>query len=82
VLGYDQVIYDDTGVFPDLKGLPNGAGKFRRILLGHSEMRTGGFSPIFGESQIELVQSKGAKPKKSFRTGGGVIWDSFIYAST
>jgi catechol 2,3-dioxygenase-like lactoylglutathione lyase family enzyme len=66
VLGYDKVIYDETGVFPDLQGLPNGAGKFRRILLGHSEVRTGGFSPIFGESQIELIQSLDAKPKKIF----------------
>jgi catechol 2,3-dioxygenase-like lactoylglutathione lyase family enzyme len=66
ILGYDKIVYDETGVFPDLAGLPNGDGKFRRILLAHKEVRTGGFSKLFGESQIELVQSLDAKQKKIF----------------
>jgi len=67
ILGYDQVIFDKTGVFEDLKSLPNGDGKFRRILLTHKDNRTGGFSPLFKSSQIELIQSlDDFKPKKLF----------------
>ena len=67
VLGYDKVVYDETGVFDDLADLPNGKGKFRRMLLGHHEKRTGGFSKLFGESQIELIQSLDATPKAIFK---------------
>ena len=67
VLGYDQIIYDKTGIFEDLKGLPNGSGEFRRILLTHENNRTGGFSPMFKSSQIELIQAiDNFKPKKIF----------------
>jgi catechol 2,3-dioxygenase-like lactoylglutathione lyase family enzyme len=67
VLGYDDILYDETGVFDDLAVLPNGNGKFRRVLLGHTEIRTGGFSKLFGESQIELIQSLDATPKAIFK---------------
>ncbi|MEN8248964.1 MAG: VOC family protein [Bacteroidota bacterium] len=66
ILGYDQVVYDSTGFFKDLHGLPNGDKKFRRILLTHKDNRTGGFSKLFGESQIELIQSLENEPKKIF----------------
>ncbi|MFY0626339.1 MAG: VOC family protein [Reichenbachiella sp.] len=66
LLGYDQIIYDKTGVFEDLKGLPNGEGKFRRILLGHVDNRRGGFSPLLGKSQLELIQAMDYEPKKLF----------------
>jgi len=67
ILGYNQIIFDETGSFEDLKSLPNGSGKFRRILLTHKEERTGGFSPMFKSSQIELIQSlDNFKPKKLF----------------
>ena len=67
ILEYDEVVYDCTGVFDDLSQLPNGTGKFRRILLTHSAKRTGGFAPLFGKSHIELIQSvDGYAPKKVF----------------
>jgi catechol 2,3-dioxygenase-like lactoylglutathione lyase family enzyme len=66
VLGYDEIIYDKTSVFDDLKSLNNGDKKFRRILLSHSEKRTGGFSKLFGDSQIELIQAIENKPNKIF----------------
>ncbi len=66
ILGYDQVVYDNNGVFPDLKDLPNGDCRFRRILLGHKHDRLGGFSKLFGESQIELIQNLDAIPQKVF----------------
>lgn len=67
ILGYDQVVYDETGSFKDIATLPNGSGNFRRVLLTHTEKRTGGFAPLFGNSQIELIQSiDDYQPKKIF----------------
>lgn len=66
ILGYEKVVYDKSGTFDDLKDLPNGKGKFRRILLSHHPDRKGGFSKLFGESQLELIQSLDSTPKKIF----------------
>jgi len=66
ILGYDKVVYDKTGIFEDLKHLPKGNEKFRRVLLAHGENRIGGFSKLFGESQIELIQCLDSTPKKIF----------------
>lgn len=66
VLGYDTVIYDKTGVFEDLSTLKNGDTKHRRVLLSHSEKRTGGFANLFGESHLELIQNLETKPNKIF----------------
>jgi len=67
ILGYDRVEYDQTGEFADFYHLPGGTGKFRRVLLSHSEKRTGGFSRLFGESQIELLQALDRKPEYIFK---------------
>ncbi len=56
ILEYDQIVYDETGVFDDFAGLPGGDKKVRRVLLKHSADRSGGFAPLLGPSQIELVQ--------------------------
>ena len=37
ILGYDEVIYDKTGIFPDLADLPGGKNECRRVLLKRSE---------------------------------------------
>lgn len=66
ILGYDTVIYDRTGQFEDLQGLPGGRHNFRRVLLGHSKERKGGFSPIWGDSQMELIQVLDREPVKIF----------------
>jgi len=66
ILGYDQIVYDKEGHFSDLQYLPKGNGKFRRILLTHAPDRTGGFSRLFGNSQIELIQSLDRTPKKIY----------------
>ncbi len=66
VLGYDVVVYDKTGVFEDLKGLPNGGGEFRRVLLSHKPGRKGGFSRLLGDSQLELIQRIDSTPRKIF----------------
>lgn len=63
ILGYDTVIYDETGVFEDFKKLPGGDKEFRRVLLGHSKPRVGAFSPLFGPGQIELIQVLNREPR-------------------
>ncbi|MEM6806521.1 MAG: VOC family protein, partial [Bacteroidota bacterium] len=76
ILGYDKVIYDESGVFEDLKELPGGNRKFRRVLLTHSKEREGGFSRMFGSSQIELIQVLEGAPKKIFE---GRYWGDLGY---
>ena len=66
ILGYDQIIADEFGEFDDLKRLHHGNGKFRRVILGHSKPRTGGFSKLLGSTQIELIQSLDRTPKHIF----------------
>jgi catechol 2,3-dioxygenase-like lactoylglutathione lyase family enzyme len=66
ILGYDEVIYDQTDSFPDLAGVPGGSNKFRRVLLKRSKEFSGYFSRIFGQSVIELISSPGNPGKKIF----------------
>jgi catechol 2,3-dioxygenase-like lactoylglutathione lyase family enzyme len=67
ILGYDQVIYDEQGSFNDLKELPGGTSEFRRVLLTHSKPREGGFSPLLGNSNIELIQAINRAPLKIYQ---------------
>jgi len=57
ILGYETVDYDEIGIFEDLKGLPGGDQKVRRVLLSHKNERSGPFSKLLGPTQIELIQS-------------------------
>jgi catechol 2,3-dioxygenase-like lactoylglutathione lyase family enzyme len=66
ILGYDEVIYDSTGYFPDLAVLPGGKNEFRRVLLKSSKPFSGYFSKIFGPSVIELVGAIGNPGKKIY----------------
>lgn len=66
ILGYDTIVYDKTGTFDDMQALPAGDQQYRRVLLAHTAERSGGFSKLFGESQIELVQAIDRSPKKLF----------------
>jgi catechol 2,3-dioxygenase-like lactoylglutathione lyase family enzyme len=66
ILGYDKVIYDKEGEFDDLKKLPGGNVKCRRVLLTHSKPRTASFAQMFGSSYIELVQVYNYTPRKIF----------------
>jgi catechol 2,3-dioxygenase-like lactoylglutathione lyase family enzyme len=67
ILGYDRIIYDKEGSFDDIHDLPGGDHHFRRVLLTHSEPREGGFSPLLGDSKIELVQVKNRTPSKIYK---------------
>jgi catechol 2,3-dioxygenase-like lactoylglutathione lyase family enzyme len=71
ILGYDQVVYDETKIFDEFAGLPGGQREMRRVLLTHSQTRTGSFAPMFGPTSIELVQLTQDKGKPLFK---GRIW--------
>jgi catechol 2,3-dioxygenase-like lactoylglutathione lyase family enzyme len=66
ILGYDVVVYDSKGIFPDLAYLPGGKNEFRRVLLKRSEPASGPFSKVFGQSEMELISSVGKPGKKVF----------------
>jgi catechol 2,3-dioxygenase-like lactoylglutathione lyase family enzyme len=71
ILGYDKVVYDSTGIFPDFTSLGGGEYKCRRMLLRRSEPFAGPFSRILGQSEIELL-CKADKPGK--RIYEGRLW--------
>jgi catechol 2,3-dioxygenase-like lactoylglutathione lyase family enzyme len=71
ILGYDEVVYDVKGIFPDLSSLPGGANEVRRMLLKSSKPPAGPFSRIFGKSEVELISSTGKPGKKIFE---GRFW--------
>jgi catechol 2,3-dioxygenase-like lactoylglutathione lyase family enzyme len=71
ILGYDEVVYDKTGIFPDLADLPGGTNEFRRLLLKRSAPFAGPFSKMLGQSVIELISSTGKPGKKIYE---GRFW--------
>jgi len=66
LLGYDQVIFDESTVFGEFACLSGGNSRFRRVLLRHSKPRLGAFSPLFGTSEIELIQVLDRQPQKIY----------------
>ena len=56
LLGYDEVIFDQKGVFEDWKNIPGGSGEFRRVLVSQKNPSGGGFSKLAGKSFIQLVE--------------------------
>lgn len=67
LLDYDEITYDETDVFDDLPHLTGGDGKFRRVLLTHSQPRKGSFSEFFGPTQIELIQALDREPAEIYK---------------
>jgi catechol 2,3-dioxygenase-like lactoylglutathione lyase family enzyme len=66
LLEYDKVVFDQTGVFEDLKCLPGGESKLRRVILERSKPIEGPLSRIMGTSHLELIQSVEAPGKKLY----------------
>lgn len=66
ILGYDRLIYDITGTFPDLTNIPGDNEPVRRVLLTNSKPFIGPFSKLFGQSMMELVCSTGKPGKKIY----------------
>lgn len=57
LLEYDQIIYDETAVFPVYANLNGGNQQVRRVLLRHSKLRQGPFAQLLGPTEIELIQT-------------------------
>ena len=76
ILGYDELLYDETGVFPDFECLPGGREQVRRVLLTHKRDRVGALSRWLGRTQIELVQSLSRKPRKTLENR---LWGDLGY---
>ena len=67
LLGYDEIVNDESGIFTDWKSLNGGNGKYRRVLLTQKNQSQGGFSKLVGKTYIELVQDLSSrKPVKIF----------------
>ena len=58
ILGYSNLVYDQTNTFDDLKSLPGGGNTFRRVLLTSSLNMPGAFGKLLGATEIELVEVK------------------------
>lgn len=67
VLGYDQIVYDVTDQLSAWDQIPGGKGRFRRVLLRHKDQRSGGFSPLLGSSELELIQCLDAPRQAIFK---------------
>lgn len=76
ILGYNTIVYDQEGEFDDLTSLSDKPEKYRRILLKHCEKRSGAFSPLLGNSRIELIQSKTREVRKIFENR---LWGDLGY---
>lgn len=71
ILGYDEVVYDSTGIFNDLLEIPGGNKKCRRVLLRRSKAFSGPFSKVLGKSELELISTTGIPGKKIYE---GRFW--------
>jgi catechol 2,3-dioxygenase-like lactoylglutathione lyase family enzyme len=76
-LGFDEVIYDKTGVFPEWNELPGGRETYRRVLLSQKAQPGGGFAKVTGKTYIELVQALDRTPQFIFENR---IWGDTGFA--
>jgi catechol 2,3-dioxygenase-like lactoylglutathione lyase family enzyme len=77
LLGFDEVVYDETGQFQDWRNLEGGNERYRRVLLTQSAQPGGGFAKLTGRSYIELVQALDRTPNFIFKDR---IWCDTGYA--
>lgn len=66
VLEINELAYDKTGTFEDLKELNADKKQFRRVLLKKPMNNTGAFSRLLGNVEIELVQALEGTPNTIF----------------
>ena len=75
ILGYETMVYDVEDNFDDLKGVAGYKEKYRRVLLKH-EARGGAFSPLLGDSTIELIMAIDRSPKRIYENR---LWGDLGY---
>jgi catechol 2,3-dioxygenase-like lactoylglutathione lyase family enzyme len=66
ILGYDSVLYDAHGVWPDLAGVPGGRTAVRRVSLARRAQPEGPFGRLLGPSTLELIAATGQPVRKIF----------------
>lgn len=71
VLGYTKTVVDTEGVFKDWSSLTGSNQRYRRVILATDKPREGAFSPLYGDSTIELVQALDRTPRKIYE---GRFW--------
>lgn len=64
LLDYDKVVFDETGIFPDLQGVCGGENRLRRVVLERSKPIEGPLCKVMGTSHIELIQNLDVQGKK------------------
>lgn len=67
ILGFTEVVFDETSVFPEFEFLPNGDQKFRRIKLKHPNPKKGAFGNFLGDTELEIIQAIDYKGEKIFK---------------
>jgi catechol 2,3-dioxygenase-like lactoylglutathione lyase family enzyme len=65
-LQIDEVVYDETGFFDDLAFLNVNKQRFRRVLLRKKMGKSGAFSRLLGNVEIELIQALDRTPRQIF----------------
>lgn len=66
LLGYDETLFDATGVFDEFKSMPHGTERYRRVLIKRKASTGGTFARLLGSGQIELIQALDRTPRKIF----------------
>lgn len=66
ILGFEEIVYDESKRFTDFEKLPRGTHSFRRVLLRSSSIRQGAFGKLLGQHEVELIQVAAARPEKIF----------------
>lgn len=71
LLGFDQILFEGSGVFPDFEGFPGADQTIERVILSTQNSASGPFGAVIGFSKIELVCTHKRKTQKIYR---GRIW--------
>lgn len=66
LLGFDTVVYEQEGSFPELDAWTGASHQYKRVVLERSAPYYGPFAPLLGQAQIELVQVLDRKAVKLF----------------
>ena len=66
VLGYQHVVYETEGIFPDLRCVPGGNLPVLRARLQRTTPHSGHFTNMLGPSELELVQTVRGTPRRIF----------------
>jgi catechol 2,3-dioxygenase-like lactoylglutathione lyase family enzyme len=76
ILGYSEMVTDNTDVFTSYSSLPGGNNLVRRVVLKQKNNLVGGFGELLGPSQLELIQLMEKEPKKIFENR---LWGDLGY---